>query len=404
MHSPPWLREYSAWPLFEDPTKTISQSTAIHGIVRLPDGYGLAYIPKDAVLQPIKATARSKGAYKDDITCSYSFSKALFAVVQALYASVTLYESRGDQIDRYGYAAFGLTVVPYVVMSIINLISAAVNPEYASLYLVASDTMDEAISRGGEFHGIIGRLESEEIDADPARTVLFSASYEKDSENSPEYLKCHVPSHPEDSKSDGPEEVQIQITDGISEVVRPNMMRHRQKGQGFAFESVVDFHTSFISIPSCHNFKRTTPGANSLSFDDPAFFDLLYPKKSVTIIVPKLFTFMLTINNPAFELFRLAPTVCGVVVGAISIAIIGGISHFDKGGSSLAQRVWTMTWLAVGIVFGAVASEATPFNAKTALSMLLMMLQNLLFAAPAIGGFVVVSQMLRGYGSCESLS
>jgi len=35
---------------------------------------------------------------------------------------------------------------------------------------------------------------------------------------------------------------------------------------------------------------------------------------------------------------------------SISIAINGALSHFNPGHSTLAQRVWTMTWLVCGII------------------------------------------------------
>lgn len=47
---------------------------------------------------------------------------------QALYAIFTLFNSHGNQIDRYGEATFGLTVVPYVVMSLLNLFANLVTP------------------------------------------------------------------------------------------------------------------------------------------------------------------------------------------------------------------------------------------------------------------------------------
>ena len=92
------------------------------------------------------------------LSCSYSFSRALVAVVQTIFASVTLYRTKGDQLQHYGYAAFGLTVVPYLVMSIVNLISTIVTPDYPTVYLVRSDIMDEALYTPAEglFRGCCG--------------------------------------------------------------------------------------------------------------------------------------------------------------------------------------------------------------------------------------------------------
>jgi hypothetical protein len=79
-------------------------------------------------------------------------------MVQVVYASVTLYRTRGDQLDRYGYAAFGLTVIPYIVMSMVNLLGNLLTPEYPNLYLVRSKEMTEAESQGGYFEATIGEV------------------------------------------------------------------------------------------------------------------------------------------------------------------------------------------------------------------------------------------------------
>ena len=60
----------------------------------------------------------------------------MVSIVQVLLASATLYETRGDQFNQYGYAAFGLTVIPYIVMSIVNLLGNLLTPDFPTLYLV----------------------------------------------------------------------------------------------------------------------------------------------------------------------------------------------------------------------------------------------------------------------------
>ncbi|KAK3376399.1 putative pogo transposable element [Lasiosphaeria ovina] len=45
-------------------------------------------------------------------------------------------------------------------------------------------------------------------------------------------------------------------------------------------------------------------------------------------------------------------SVFGPYVGTVPIAIIGGLSKFSLGGSTLYQRVWTMMWLVFGFLIG----------------------------------------------------
>jgi len=75
--------------------------------------------------------------YRDmEIARSYSFVRGISAIAQIFFAIKALYGARGDQIDRYGYAAFGVTVIPYLWMSVLNLIAAIMQPQYPYMYLL----------------------------------------------------------------------------------------------------------------------------------------------------------------------------------------------------------------------------------------------------------------------------
>jgi len=132
-----------------------TQYCNIHGYCSLPRGYELALLPSNAKVDTGDMTNHGKA----DISSSYNVPKAIIAIVQTMYASVTLYHTRGDQIQRYGYASFGLTVIPYVIMSIMNLSSNLIVPDYPTLYLVRSLELDEARVAGGEIDGTVGRLD-----------------------------------------------------------------------------------------------------------------------------------------------------------------------------------------------------------------------------------------------------
>ena len=148
----------------------------LHGLCCLPLGYGLSPVSSSSTVaemdieldvegsdevevSPDKSPASELQPPKlFDISSSYSFSKGTIAILQILYASATLYNTRGDQIDRYGFTAFGLTVVPYLIMSIVNLTGTILTPTYPTAFLVESEIMDEARRRGGCFRGAVGRL------------------------------------------------------------------------------------------------------------------------------------------------------------------------------------------------------------------------------------------------------
>lgn len=75
----------------------------------------------------------------------------MISFVQAIWAIITLYRTRGDQIEQYGYAAFGLTVAPYAFMSVVNIVANFLNTEYPALFLVRTPMMAKARSEGGFF-------------------------------------------------------------------------------------------------------------------------------------------------------------------------------------------------------------------------------------------------------------
>lgn len=119
--------------------------------MKLPPGYGLAVVPANAKFYD----------NADDMKLSneYGAIKILVSLGQLVYASSTLYRARGDQISRYGYAAFGLTVTPYALMSLLNLLGSLMCPQYPTFYLVESRAMDEARKVPGTLiEGTVGRL------------------------------------------------------------------------------------------------------------------------------------------------------------------------------------------------------------------------------------------------------
>ena len=83
---------------------------------------------------------------------------AFVGIAQVIFASITIYRARGDQIEKYGYAAYGLSVYPYLLMSLANLIKLAVCGRYPYAYVLRTATLAEAVKDGGVFEGAVGNL------------------------------------------------------------------------------------------------------------------------------------------------------------------------------------------------------------------------------------------------------
>lgn len=266
------------------------------GICELPNGY---------CLRPLTVASKistEKGRSPADMRLYTSFNvpKALFAIIHIIFASVTLHRSRGDQISRYGYASFGLTVIPYLIASVVNLLAGILLPEYPTVFLILSKTSDEAISFGGRIEGAVGRI----VETDSAEDERQSLT---------------------------------RVTQ--SQEVPVNFVKVEPRGW------VEDYK-----------------GCSSLI----AIF----------------------------------------VLGAIPVTIIGSLTHFRNGHSTMIQRTFTMMWLVSDVVFGSLlglgsSGERSYWTVKVQVEYIMGAI--ILYAWPAIAGFAVVGQMLKDYGSCERL-
>lgn len=70
------------------------------------------------------------------LSSNYSLLAALAGMVQVLSGSIGLYHASERDIPHFGYAAGSLTVIPYLFMSVINLIGRMCVPEYPTMFLV----------------------------------------------------------------------------------------------------------------------------------------------------------------------------------------------------------------------------------------------------------------------------
>jgi len=69
------------------------------------------------------------------------------SIVQLFSSSIALYRARGSQLEQYGYAAFGLSVFPHLLMSLVNLGCAVILGEYPYLCPLWTPILEEAQER-----------------------------------------------------------------------------------------------------------------------------------------------------------------------------------------------------------------------------------------------------------------
>lgn len=348
----------------------------VHGAYSIPPGYRLKYVPPDATfLDPVRVESRDSSG-RIAIASNYNSAKAMIALAQVIYASVTLYRSRGDQVERFGYAAFGLTVAPYLVVSVVNFLAGLVCPEYMSVYLVESSIMDEARRRGLEycFHGTVGRLDEDAIKEDRTTNDQFR----------------WLPKPIRFTKSS-----ELSAETGTPEIEAAEMPVIYLKNQTPVTQA--NWNTSMtVYIPSWNPPKVFSQQRRAENY-------LFTPSTRRTPII----TFALqppsewSIPKDNYTLF-------GILINLIPLFVIAGISKFHNGHSTYSQRSWTMAWLIVGMLVGPVIptiglwegdndNEKDGGNEGSVAGRIFMVL---IFGIPAIGGFVVVGEMILRYGSC----
>lgn len=116
-----------------------------------------------------KPHSRKKARYrKVKVPARLDTARILVSILQLIWSISTLYDTRGNQLDLYGYGAFGLTVAPYAIMSFINLLVSLFYPSYTSMYLVWSPDMKEAMETeydqnpgrsAGDFYGMVATVD-----------------------------------------------------------------------------------------------------------------------------------------------------------------------------------------------------------------------------------------------------
>lgn len=106
--------------------------------VPAPVSGSLVIVPVNYTVKPLLAHVHPEF----EIAYNYSFLKILAAIAQILYACYQLYETSQLQVVKFGYAAYQLTIIPYAIMSLINLLAALCQPEFPTMFLVRRDSTD----------------------------------------------------------------------------------------------------------------------------------------------------------------------------------------------------------------------------------------------------------------------
>lgn len=80
--------------------------------------------------------SRNSGSTPLRLTYNFNILQGVAGTIQILAGSFGLYRVSQRQLRRFGYASYSLTDVPYILMSIINVMATFCEPQYPSMFIV----------------------------------------------------------------------------------------------------------------------------------------------------------------------------------------------------------------------------------------------------------------------------
>ena len=353
----------------------------IHGLCKLSRGYGLSYVPEDMkVYSRVKAQGRlsfSRILGTNDVpdmklASTHDIPRVMFSLLQTISGGYALYKARGSQIDRYGYAAFGLTVLPFMMVSVINLIGSLLTSEYEVIYLVHSTIMDEMTSRGGVCDGIVGTIEepaSEQFAFSPdeervqasGQTMLFNRVGET--------LHCHESS---------------------DELGRTDI---RLSEENHAYPPAKsEWKIGAWLVRKCRRSEPTSTERGSLEVQTPCRFLCVPSHSNFTRLSPAWYQALL--NTLAIVLLILAL--------GVPYLIIGVLSGFRLNQSTSQQRTFALNWLICGQIHGYVVSNVEMMTGKRR-ALHGFVITFIGYGTYCLCGLVMVAQEMIEFGTCKAL-
>lgn len=355
-----------------------NHSFKIQGRCELVAGYALAYIPPDMKVYPRISSASniaSAGLFSKDrcsqtrLASAHDFPRILFSITQTVSGAYALYRARGSQIERYGYAAFGLTVLPFIIVSLINLLASFLTSEYETVFLVHSSLMDEMTDRGGISDGAVGTIHA------PVRDERHTPIFGREAR----------------MKKSG-----IRVVFGGSE---DSLTCHESTNQSGEPESYVvrPWMTSGLPERSRRKFRPSWPVWGTPTVSKPPSRVSVKSKISIP-------------SHPPFDRLPLPPSqdflnTLSVILLVIAVAapyiVIGILSHFKSNQATGIQTNFTLTWLILGQVQGYIVGDVEKLTGKKSVLKGLLCV-FLCYGSYCLCALVAVAQEMIEFGTCKA--
>ena len=345
------------------------ENIKLHGYCELAPGYALAYVPQQVkIFARRSSTENQTSKPQTRVSSTHGIPRILFSLIQTVSGGYSLFKARGSQIDRYGYAAFGLTVIPYMVVSVINFLGSMLTSEYETCYVVHSAMMDEMVQRGGIVDGAVGTLEeygsgnkeTSESTEDGATTMRFSCNKDQISCRSVQTGSCITICHQQAFHTPPKASILARI--------------HRNVYWQTELHWWMIFRRKKCSAPSTGPMI-TIPAHHALTpMQEPRYQTAL---DSITLILL-------------------------LVALAAPWLIIGILSGFHANQSTSTQRNMVFIWLIAGQLQGYVAVDVERLTGRRK-AMIGLLVTFVRYGSNCLCGLVIVAQEMIEFGTCEAL-
>lgn len=375
----------------------------LQGYCELIPGYALCYIPADMkvyprytrcmtdrVLQPLNSASRPGESSETRIASAHNVPRVIFSIGQTVSGGYALYRARGPQIERYGFAAFGLTVIPYMLISIVNFFGALLTSEYETIFLVHSSIMDEMVDRGGRLDGVVGTLHPPtdgSVTDDKKEERMDSASRKMVFHQQDDLLRCWNESEPY------PPENQLSISPYEPPLVDfPKNSKRDCRSRLRLIWNDMYWALSPRRRPK-RKRKHQPPSSTHTQPTSPSPRLLLIPSHPPFTRLPR------PRHKPYLELFCIVLLFTTILAPYI---VIYSLTYFHANNSTPTQRSMLLQWLICGQAHGYFVGNVERLTSRK-MAMKGLGYTFLCYGCYFLGGFVIVAQEMIEAGDCKAM-
>ena len=369
------------------------RTVKLHGLCRLADGYSLSMVPEDVKVFPrhkelrprlvvalqnrdIRSTRDALGS-GTKVSTANTIPRILFSLMQTVSGVYALYRAQGRQIQKYGYTAYGLTVLPYMIVSVFNILGSLLTAEYELIYMTHSAVMDEMIQRGGVVDGVVGSLQPD--DHENEDNIPFQ-SIEQSGET-------------------------IQFEEEGA------MLRYRNAGLRHVFSEPLsvgsmpapptqNVYSAFYGPgPATKYWQKRAKKRKKIQRPET---EKEQTESKIIVTVPSHGPLRRLPQRPYQKYLDALSVVLLVLAFATPILVNFGLTRFQANQSTSNQRSFTMNWLAEGMVMGYVVGSIEKLNggSRVVRGLAVMFIS---YGCYCVMGFEAVAEEMIDLGTCTAV-